>query len=232
MRDTGLILMRKFSGILVGLIAWYAIVILADYLLVTELRLGTGARFSLLGIVELVLGGMAVILALRLAGIVPSDIGWTVQHAREDLLIGLVVAAGFAALQFLILIPATGGATRSDIVANAAQIGDTVPGLLGVLVLALCGSTSEELLFRGLLLGGLALLAGGSAIARAVATGITVLLFGLSHGYQGWAGVIDTGLNGGLLLSLLYWARGARLAAPIAAHAGWNAIAAVVIFLQ
>jgi membrane protease YdiL (CAAX protease family) len=59
---------------------------------------------------------------------------------------------------------------------------------------------------------------------------IVVVLFALSHGYQGWAGIIDTGVFGGLLLSLTYWWRGMRLAAPIAAHAAWNVIAAFVIF--
>lgn len=224
--------LRKLSAILFGLVGWYAVAIIADYVLVRHLGFQTGPRLALLGVIQLAFGGAIVVLALRMAGLRLSDIGWCKRHAPADSLIGLGVAVAFAALQFLYVIPATGGATRSDIVANAAQIGDTLPGLLGVLVLAVFGSTSEELLFRGLLLGGLTLTAGGGWIARTVATGITVLLFGLSHGYQGWAGIIDTGLFGGLLLSLLYWARGARLAAPIAAHVGWNVIASVIIFLH
>ena len=54
--------------------------------------------------------------------------------------------------------------------------------------------------------------------------------FAFSHGYQGWAGIVDTGIYGGLVLSLLYWWRGGRLAAPVFAHIGWNLIAALGIY--
>ena len=220
----------QFAAIIAGALAWYAIVIAVDYLLVRILELPSGGRFALLGATQLLLGGSAVFLALRLAGLLPSDVGWTSKRIRSDLAIGLVTAALFAALQFLVLIPATGGAERSDIIANAAQIGETPTDLAGVLTLALLGSTSEELLFRGLLLGGAAAIAGGSTLARVLSTLLVVILFAFSHGYQGWAGVVDTGIYGGLVLSLLYWWRGSRLAAPIAAHVGWNVTAAAVIF--
>ncbi len=219
-----------FAALALGLIAWYAIAIAVDYLLVRVVGIPRGGRFALLGAAQFAVGGGAVLLALRLARLRPADVGWTSKHMRSDLVVGLAIAALFAALQFLVVIPATGGAGRSDIVANAAQIGETPAGLAGMLTLALLGSTSEELLFRGLLLGGIAATGGGGLAARIVATVLVVLLFALSHGYQGWAGVVDTGLYGGLLLSLLYWWRGARLAAPIAAHVGWNVIAATAIF--
>ena len=163
-------------------------------------------------------------------GMSAAAAGFTLRSARRDILIGLGVAIAFAALQFLVLIPATGGAARSDIVANSAQLGEEWSGLAGFVVLALAGSSAEEMLFRGLLLGGLALLFNEGWPARILATVVVVVLFGLSHGYQGWAGIIDTGMYGGLTLSLLYWWRGKRLAAPIAAHAGWNLIASFALF--
>lgn len=227
--------MRKTTqsaALLLGLLAWYVVAIATDYLLVRGLGLAGGSRYALLGIAEIALGGGAVFLALRLADIRPVRIGWTKQDIVPDILVGLLIAILFAALQFVLIIPATGGAERSDIVANAAQIGETSGGLAGVLTLAILGSSSEELLFRGLLLGGIACIAGGGIAARILATKLVVFIFALSHGYQGWAGVVDTGLFGGLALSLLYWWRGGRLAAPIAAHVGWNLIAATVIFLH
>jgi membrane protease YdiL (CAAX protease family) len=221
---------RQGACLVLGLVAWFAVAIIADFVLVTQLDLAAGWRFALLGGAQLVLGGSAVVLALHFAGIPRAQVGFSTHRLRSDLMVGLAVAAVFAALQFLVIIPSTGGASRSDIVANAAQIGETIPNLAGVLVLALLGSTSEEFLFRGLLLGGIAWAAGGGTLARASATVLTVLLFAFSHGYQGWAGMVDTGLYGGLLLSVLYWWRGARLAAPVAAHVGWNVAAALVIF--
>lgn len=221
---------RGAAAIVLGLVAWFAIAIAADYLLSTESQAAGGVHFAILGLVEFFLGGGVVLFALRLGGFRISELGWKSDQGRSDLLIGVAVAIGFAAIQFLVIIPATGGAARSDVVANAAQIGDTPLGLSGVLVLAVLGSSSEELLFRGLILGGIATLGGGTVLARASATILTIVLFAFSHGYQGWAGIIDTGLYGGLLLSLLYWWRGARLIAPVVAHAGWNIIAAIIIY--
>lgn len=225
--------MKRFGQlavILLGLLAWYAVAIAADYFLVGVWGLTSGIRFALLGAAELILGGGVIFLALRLAAIRPAEIGWTSRHIVPDVLVGLMIAVVFAVLQFAVIIPATGGAGRSDIVANAAQIGETYPGLVGMLLLALLGSTSEELLFRGLLLGGIAMAFNGGTTARVPATAIVIVLFALSHGYQGWAGVVDTGFFGGLLLSVIYWWRGMRLAAPIAAHVGWNVIASITIF--
>ena len=221
--------LRIVAALLFGLLAWYAAAIVADYVLVRS-GLPAGARYAILGAVELFLGGAAILLALRIADMRAADAGLRSDHLASDMAVGLGIAAAFAALQFLVIIPATGGAERSDIVANAAQVGETPGSLAGILVLALLGSTSEELLFRGLLLAGIARLDGGGTLAKAGATVVVVVLFALSHGYQGWAGIIDTGLFGGLLLSLTYWWRGMRLAAPIAAHAAWNVIAAIIIF--
>lgn len=221
----------RVASIPFGLVVWFAVAIAADYLLVTQLDLGSGGlRFAVLGLTQFLLGGAVVLLALRLAAMPLAEVGFTTRHLKSDILVGLTVAVAFAALQFLVVIPATGGSSRSDVVANTGQIGETVPSLMGFLVVAVLGAASEELLFRGLLLGAGAALMGGGTLARVAATAATILLFALSHGYQGWAGIVDTGVYGGLLLSLLYWWRGARLAAPIVAHAGWNVIAALVIF--
>jgi uncharacterized protein len=223
--------LKRVASVPIGILAWFGLAIAADYVLVTQLELASsGLRFAALGLTQFAIGGAIVVLALRLAGLTPADVGFTTRCLNPDMFIGLTIAVAFAALQFLVIIPATGGSSRSDVVANAAQIGETVPSLAGFLVLAAFGATSEELLFRGLLLGGGAALMGGGTVARVVASAVTILLFAFSHGYQGWAGIVDTGVFGGMLLSLLYWWRGARLAAPIAAHAGWNIIAALVIF--
>ncbi|WP_271078053.1 CPBP family glutamic-type intramembrane protease [Aurantiacibacter sp. MUD61] len=216
--------------ILFGLVAWYAVVIATDFALTNVLEIDGGWRYATLGLVEFFLGGAIILLALRMAGLGPKEVGFTTHKLAADLAVGLLIAILFAALQILVLIPATGGATRSDVVANSAQLGTELSTLAGVLTLGLFGSTAEELLFRGLLLGGLASTFGSAFFARMFATIFVVVLFALSHGYQGWAGIIDTGLYGGLTLSLLYWWRGGRLAAPIAAHVGWNVIAAIWLF--
>ena len=221
---------RLLGGLIAGLVAWYAAVIAADALLVNGVGVQGGLRYGLLGAFELIAGGAIVLLAMKIAGMSPKAAGFTLEKAGSDVAIGLGIAILFGALQFLVIIPATGGAARSDIVANAAQIGKEWSGLAGFVVLALLGSSAEEILFRGLLLGGLVLLFGDRVPGRVLATVIVAILFALSHGYQGWAGILDTGVYGGTLLSLLYWWRGKRLATPIAAHIGWNLIASIGIF--
>lgn len=47
-------------------------------------------------------------------------------------------------------------------------------------------------------------LLGGSRTALYVTIAVTVIFFAALHGYQGWAGVVDTGLYDGVTLTLLY----------------------------
>lgn len=109
-------------------------------------------------------------------------------------------------------------------------MGNSVGGLIGFIVLAWTGATAEEIFFRGHLMTTLRNLLGNTSLGLFLTVAITVLLFALGHGYQGWAGMVDTGLYGGLTLSLLYLWRG-RLTAPIIAHAMWNTVASIVLFV-
>ncbi|MBX7540516.1 CPBP family intramembrane glutamic endopeptidase [Qipengyuania sphaerica] len=222
--------LRLVLSLIFGLVAWYAVAIATDFLGTVGLGLEHGLRYTILGLGQFFGGGAVVLLAMKFARIDPVGAGFTLDKARSDLLVGLSVALIFGALQFFLIIPATGGAERSDIIVNSAQLGKEWSDLVGFMGLALFGSSGEEFLFRGLLLCGTALLLRDGMAGRIAATVIVIVLFALSHGYQGWAGVIDTGLYGGLTLSLLYWWRGKRLVAPIVAHIGWNVIAAFGIF--
>ena len=62
----------------------------------------------------------------------------------------------------------------------------------------------EEMVFRGYLIRRLLDIAGDSPAGRAAGLVLSSILFGLAHGYQGWAGVIATGTIGALLASLYF----------------------------
>ncbi len=190
-----------------------------------------GAAFGLVGLIQLVLVPLAVWVGLRPVGIGLKDIGLRGPKVLQDFGLGLSVALLFAILQFTVLIPETGGSTRSDVVANVAQIGESWIGVLGFLMLAWTSGLAEELLFRGHFLTTLRNVIGNSRPALAVAFGVTVVFFAALHGYQGWAGILDTGFYGGLTLTALFIARGGRLTACYAAHAGWNSLAAMGLYL-
>lgn len=184
----------------------------------------TGPVMPLVGIIQLGLGLLLIAGLLRIGRLDWRAIGWRLDGWPKELAIGLGIAAIFALLQFGFIIPATGGAERSDVVANLAQIGEGPVAIGSMLLFQLMGPTIEEFWFRGLLLNGVAYLAGRGNVGKVIAVAVTTLLFALSHGYQGVAGMIDTGLYGGLTLSLLYFWR-KSLIAPIAAHVGWNMLA-------
>ncbi|MDP2497429.1 MAG: CPBP family intramembrane metalloprotease [Candidatus Palauibacterales bacterium] len=72
---------------------------------------------------------------------------------------------------------------------------------------------------------------GRSRVATTFVVLVPTVLFGRLHGYQGgWVGMLDTGVYGGAALSLLFLWRG-RLLPCVVAHALWNTIAAVIIFV-
>lgn len=225
--------LRWLSAVLVGTVLWA--LALAGSFVLPQTLLGLsfgGATHAISGVLQLLLGTVAIFLACRIAGLRWKDIGITRTSWRADVLAGLAVAAGFALLQFGLLIPLTGGAQRSDVVANLAQLQGGAAAVGGMATLAVLGAIAEELLFRGLLLHGIAAVLGGKRAGWAASVVLVTLLFGAVHGYQGWAGVVDTAMYGGLTLSLLCLWRGGRVTAAIAAHAGWNAIAVVCLLLM
>lgn len=199
-----------------------------------QLRLGrelVGIEYAIVGLLQIALVPVAVWLALRPVGLGLREVGVRGERWRADVLIGLGVAVGFAALQFGLIIPATGGAERSDIVVNAAQVGESFRGVLGFVVLAWTGGVAEELFFRGHFLTTLRNAFGRSGTALVAAVVVTIVVFALLHGYQGVAGVIDSGIFGGLALTLLFLWRGGRLTACAVAHATWNSLAATGVWL-
>lgn len=219
------------AALLLGTALWFAAVIASE--VIPQVFLGLeleGPTYALVGVLRAALGLAAVAAALRLVGLRLRDVGLVSARWRSDVALGAGVAVAFALVQFLVVIPNTGGAARSDVAANAAQIGDSAWGVLGFVILAWTGALSEEAFFRGHFFTALRNLLGGSGAALAAAVAATAALFAAGHGYQGWAGVVDTGLYGGLALTLLYVWRG-RLTPCIVAHALWNTLATVAIFL-
>jgi membrane protease YdiL (CAAX protease family) len=189
-----------------------------------------GLGYGLVGMAQALLVPLAVWIGLRPVDLDLSRIGLRGPEIARDAALGLTVALVFAILQFTIFIPATGGAEREDVVANVAQIDGSLAGVAGLIVLAWLGGFAEELLFRGHLLTSLRNALGDSRAALVVASVTTVVVFAALHGYQGWAGVLDTGLYGGVILTALFiWTEG-RLTACVVAHAGWNTLATMGLY--
>ncbi|WP_374942765.1 lysostaphin resistance A-like protein [Sphingomonas sp.] len=174
---------------------------------------GQEALFS--GLLYGVLALIAV-LGRRLAGLPDST---TTSRA---LWIAVGAAIGIGGLML-----ALGDATLAGAVARGPSGGGIGTLLIGTLVVA-GQSASEELFFRGWLQP---VLARSWHIAAAI--GVTAIAFAALH-IAGGARTPLTLVNlllGGILFGLLAW-RSGGLAAPIAAHAGWNWAEGIVFGLD
>ena len=222
---------RWILGLLVGSVLWAAAVFVAHAFPVIFLgRDLVGSSYAIVAVLFAPLAFGAVATGLRIARCRLADAGFTLDHARADVLLGAAVAVSWAALQFLLLIPLTGGAERADVVVNAEQLGTSFAGLAAFILLAWGGGFAEEVYFRSHLMTSLRGIFGTSRIATTLVLLVPTVLFAMAHGYQGgWVGMLDTGIFGGATLSLLFLRRG-RLTSCVVAHALWNTIAAVVIF--
>jgi uncharacterized protein len=89
----------------------------------------------------------------------------------------------------------------------------------------------EEMVFRGYLIRRVSDLVGDTPAGRAIALVISSGLFGLAHGYQGWAGVIAAGTIGGLL-AMVYFASRRNLWAVILCHALVDTVALSAIYFD
>lgn len=185
---------------------------------------GQEALFSamLYGVLALI-----AVLGRRLAGLPDSTTTspvalWPVPLWPVALWIALGAAIGIGGL-----VLALGDATLAGTVARGPSGGSIGTLLVGTLVVA-GQSASEEVFFRGWL---------QPVLARcwhiAAAIGVTAVAFAALHiagGARTPLALVNL-LLGGVLFGLLAW-RSGGLAAPIAAHAGWNWTEGIVFGLD
>lgn len=223
---------RWVAGLFVGTVLWAVAVFVAhaspSIFLDRDL---VGSTYAIVALLFAPLAFGAVASGLRIARCRLADAGFAFENARADILLGATVAISWAALQFFFLIPLTGGAERADVVVNAEQIGTSLTGLAAFVLLAWSGGFAEEVFFRSHLMTSLRGIFGESRIATTLVVLVPTVLFAMLHSYQGgWVGMLDTGIFGGATLSFLFLWRG-RLTSCVVAHALWNTIASVVIFV-
>ncbi len=189
-----------------------------------------GANLAVLGLVQLALVSGVVFAGLRALDMRFRDIGLTGERHRRDALLGLATGACWAALQFGVLFPATGGASRPDV----AGILDMVDGrwihVLWYLPLGvLGGGVAEEIYNRGFTITILEDILGHGRLATLAAASFAVLFFAAGHLPRGWVSWMDILVPSTAYVALFLYTR--RLTAPMVAHAVWNATAVAGILL-
>lgn len=189
-----------------------------------------GRNLAVIGIVQLILVTGVVVVGLRALGMTLADIGFRFDHVRQDAAIGLAAGVLWTIVQFGLLFPVTGGATRPDIIGILEMVDGSWMNVLWYLPLGwLGGAVAEEIYNRGFFITVLRDILGGGSAAAAVAGVLSVLFFAAGHLPSGFVAWIDILIPSTMYVLLFLWT--GRLTAPIIAHAVWNASAVAGIFL-
>lgn len=158
-----------------------------------------------------------------------ASIGFISENWKQDSIYGAFVGLVLALLQFFVILPLTGGAQRSDVIASAEIMGTTPYGLIAAIILGwLAGAFSEEIFYRGHLIRSLQKLLGGGRWALVVSSIVSITFFASGHLYQGWIGALNAGLIAVVYTSLFLWRK--RLTAGIVAHGVYNTLAFLGIY--
>ncbi len=154
----------------------------------------------------------------RLSGLPPEQLGWVAPHPVTQVTLGTGIGLALGLFFFLTtrwVIRFTGQRFYSTVIIEYVVPGNLTEALLVTLALVPV-VILEELLFRSLLLGGLAPILPVSGLVVGLG-----LLFGLLHSPQGLWGMAGASLAG-ILFGLLFLWQGSLLT-PIIAHylANW-----------
>ena len=216
----------RLLAVAVASFAAAAIVSLGLVLLLGTARKAPQARTPEEILLIVVLSDGALLLVLfalgrRLLRIGPRDLGLRAALGPRQVAFAVFAAGGLWVLSIFvnaIQIALFGPNPQALVVSVGAHRGLQAL-LLDLLAGALVAPVAEEVLYRGLLFGGL-----HQRLPFAVAASLSGLLFAASHGL----GVLLPIFVLGVGLAFVYWRTG-TLWAPIITHAGVNAISLVLV---
>ena len=144
---------------------------------------------------------------------------------------GIGIAAGVAlwAFSHFVMDPALEHwFGRIDLSGFAAVEGNLLNYLILLAVGILFGGVIEELVFRGFVIGWGTKLFGERASVPLLL--LSSIVFGLGHLYQGWSGVISTGMTG-LMFGAIYLTAGRKLLPAMLAHMTFDSIGITMLYL-
>ena len=153
-----------------------------------------------------------------------ATIGFVSNNWKQEILYGGSVSISLALLQYLVVLPLTGGAQRSDVIASLKIVGTNPSDLVGAIILGwLAGAISEEIFYRGHLIRSLQKLLGGGTWALWIASIFSITFFAVDHGYQGPIGILNAGIIAVVYTGLYLWRK--RLTSGIVAHGVYDTLA-------
>jgi membrane protease YdiL (CAAX protease family) len=151
----------------------------------------------------------------------------------RTLLLGLGLGVGLQFVFVLLIDPLVEKLTGTvvDISTLDGMRGHVVNYLIMLVIGWVVGGFLEEMLFRGYLLKRLKRVFGDGGVAVGLAILLPAIAFGMAHSYQGFAGMVSTGLVG-LILGIIFVANGYNLWLPILVHGSLDMAGLTLIFLD
>ncbi len=189
----------------------------------------TGTNLLLTAIFQCVTVILLLYYSLKKLGKDFLDIGLVFAHWKRDALLGLLAGLTWTLLQFILVIPATGGASRPDMVGLLSLFDGSLWGTLCFLALGVIGGgITEEVFNRGYFITILTDLFDNRKVGLAVAVALSMLLFIVGHLPSGAVAWFDLLIPTTAYTVLFLYTR--RLTASMVAHGVYNATAILASF--
>lgn len=189
-----------------------------------------GVNLTIVGVLQALLILPLIYFGLKHMKIDSDKIGISSKNWVRDALIGVIVAVCWAVVQFVWLIPSTGGAGRRDIIEILSMIDGQWINVLWYIPLGVIGGgITEEIYNRGFFIGVINETFNHSKLAVFLAAIFSILFFVLGHLPANWVEWVDL-LIPTIAYTILYLST-KRLTASIVAHGLWNTLAVLLIYL-
>ena len=224
------------ASIIKGLAIWVSI-ILGGFILfiITQIpfQMGLfggyeGAGLTLVGLLQAITVIPLLYIGLRFLKMSFRNIGVTTDNWKKDSLLGAAVAIGWAVVQFIWIIPHTGGASREDISEVLMMLDSNWVNILWYLPLGIIGGgIVEELYNRGFFIGALAGIFKDSKFVLYIASAFSILFFAAGHLPADLVEWVDLLVPSTAYTILYLYTK--RLTASMIAHGLWNTIVVIVV---
>ncbi|MGP4078189.1 lysostaphin resistance A-like protein [Halobacillus sp. K22] len=187
-----------------------------------------GFGLTIIGLLQALLVIPLLYIGLRSLKMSFRKIGVTTQNWKRDSLLGAAVAIGWAIVQFIWIIPSTGGASRDDISEILVMLDTNWVNILWYLPLGIIGGgIVEELYNRGFFIGALAGIFNDSKVVLYIAAAFSILFFAAGHLPGDLVEWIDLLVPSTAYTVLYLYTK--RLTASMVAHGLWNTLVVIIV---
>ncbi|WP_420575324.1 CPBP family intramembrane glutamic endopeptidase [Ekhidna sp.] len=146
----------------------------------------------------------------------------------KDVLIGAAIGLAWTALQFLWIIPATGGAERADVANMVKMLDGGILSLLSFISLGVIGGgITEEVFNRGYFINALKETFSNPKIGLYMAAILSMIFFIVGHLPSNQIELMDITIP--TLAYTLIFIKTGRLTAPIVTHGLYNMLAIILV---